>query len=381
MAKYKVDKKLFEQKILEEQLKQIELQGKYLKDEPLKRSEVDEYNKLQASGWVRNTLITLGVIFSTAVAMVVFVLLGNMLMTNGRTGEIGKYDLDSSDVYKSFIESEEDKKSKGEEYFLTEPTPDERLESGEIVRYKDYPVPGNLLAESGGNEQDIVYITYRFVWDDRTSSWIVGRSDSETIGHLTQTVTERWNSDRYELDSKPIDLNTLMTNWFKGQEDGWAKIMIERWFYTAWPLTLVLWLVFFLAMVGYVVILVVGIRYVIRTVIGLLRKAGYIASDFVTEVVDAVKSEIPVVESEEVKELDFSEMKNLVEQQMKSEKKYFEVETESDPSPKLEEKPVVVNTKKQDPQTVVEEKPVVEKTRDTTSTEKTAKDKVLDIFE
>jgi len=50
MARYKVDKKLFDQRILDEQLKQVELQSKYLKDEPLRRSEVDEYNKLKANG-------------------------------------------------------------------------------------------------------------------------------------------------------------------------------------------------------------------------------------------------------------------------------------------------------------------------------------------
>ena len=45
----KLIKKKFDEKLLEEQLRSVELQKKYLKDEPLKRSEVDEYNKLQ--GW------------------------------------------------------------------------------------------------------------------------------------------------------------------------------------------------------------------------------------------------------------------------------------------------------------------------------------------
>ena len=95
---YKVDKKKFDEKLLEEQLRSVELQKKYLKDEPLKRSEVDEYNKLQANGWIKNTLISLGVTFATAIAVVVFVLLGNMLFTNGRTGNVGAYNLNSSDI-------------------------------------------------------------------------------------------------------------------------------------------------------------------------------------------------------------------------------------------------------------------------------------------
>jgi hypothetical protein len=105
MAKYKVDKKLFDEKILEEQLRQVNLQSKYLKDEPLKRSEVDEYNKLKAGGWVRNTLITFGVIFATAIAFIIFVLLGNMLITNGRTGTVGRQNIDSRLVYSSFEDS------------------------------------------------------------------------------------------------------------------------------------------------------------------------------------------------------------------------------------------------------------------------------------
>jgi len=102
MPKYKVDKKMFEQRLLEEQLKQVELQTKYLKDEPLKRSEVDEYNKLKTGGWVRNTLITMGVVFATLIAFIIFVLLGNMLLTNGRSGNVGKYNINSIQLFEQF---------------------------------------------------------------------------------------------------------------------------------------------------------------------------------------------------------------------------------------------------------------------------------------
>jgi hypothetical protein len=373
MAKYKVDKKLFDERILQEQLKQVELQSKYLKDEPLKRSEVDEYNKLVANGWIKNTLISLGVIFATAVAFVVFILLGNMLMTNGRTGNIKDYNLNSAAIYEAFVQSD---------YIPEDPAapPTERL-----IMNVDYKIPGDLLAQAGGREQDIVYISYRLVWDSGVGDWIVGRDDDGTIGYLTQSVTERWNTNDYQLDSEKIDLNTLMTNWFKGQEDGWAKTMIEDFFYTAWPLTLVLWLVFLLSIAGYAVVLVVGVRYVIRTVIVILRRGGYIASDFVREVFDTVKSEIPIVETEVAEEIDFSEMKSRLEKKIKEEKTNFKPAEEEEEEEQIEvveeikPKKQVPVRKKTDEE--VEEEPEVKEPSRKMEKEKSGTEKVKDIFD
>lgn len=146
MAKYVVDKKLFDQRLLEEQLRQVDLQSKYLKDEPLMRSEVDEYNKLRSSGWVKNTLITLGVLSATAIAFVVFILLGNMLLTNGRTGDVGKFSLNSSDVYTEFVNDD-----------TIYPTPSLEVNHTETV---DYKVPSKFLLDPTHD----VYITYRLEW-------------------------------------------------------------------------------------------------------------------------------------------------------------------------------------------------------------------------
>ena len=381
MAKYKVDKKLFEQKILEEQLKQVELQSKYLKDEPLKRSEVDEYNKLQASGWVRNTLITLGVTFSTAIAVIIFILLGNMLITNGRSGNVGKVNLDSNEVYSSFLDSE----------FNLEPS-----QTPNAVVYVTYKVPykwdkGTLdLSDDITfllSQRDDVYVDYRLEWRQTgfdvnnapivgMGEWIVGRDPStNSIGSFTQSDTLGKDNDIYALDVKTVNLNRLMTDWFKGQEDGFAKTLIEDFFYTAWPLTLVLWMVFIGSIAGYTVVLVVGIRYVIRTVISVLRKAGYIASDFVTEVVDAVKSEIPIVESEEVKEIDFSAMRKQLTKTLEEERVLFEPkEDRKEPVSLNDEKTLSVKAEQVE-KPITE--PVVEKEK---TGEKTASDKILDIF-
>jgi hypothetical protein len=178
-----------------------------------------------------------------------------------------------------------------------------------------------------------------------------------------------------------------MTNWFKGQEEGWAKTMIEDFFYTAWPLTLVLWLVFILSIVGYAVVLVVGIRYVIRTVIVVLRRAGYIVSDFAEEVVDTVKSEIPIVQTDKVEEIDFTEMKNQLSKKIEEEKAKFkpvedevvEVAEETKPrkqsTPKSEVEVEVIEAVEEKPEPEVEEKPKkLEK-------EKSGADKVKDIFD
>lgn len=391
MARFKVDKKLFDERVLQEQLKQIELQGKYLKDEPLKRSEVDEYNKLQANGWVKNILISLGVIFSTVVAIIIFVLLGNMLITNGRTGQVGKISLDSAAIYEEFKNSRE-----------VDPEHSDYPENGKIdgeLKIIEHKVPNDTLINDtlisfGVKGIDRVTITYRLKWIQKYDSvtwlpviingenqgyWEVGRDPvTKTIGFLTQDLNTN-NSD-YQLDEKTVDLNTLMTNWFKGQEDGWAKTMIERWFYTAWPLTFVFWLVFILAIAGYGVVLVVGIRYVIRTIIVVLRRGGYIASDFVKEVVDTVVSEIPIVETEKVEEIDFTTMKNQLEKKLKEDKANFEPIGET-------EKPEVMVQQKPEKKVVVKPEPVEEpkETKEPEVTkklesEKSGTDKVKDIF-
>lgn len=75
-------------------------------------------------------------------------------------------------------------------------------------------------------------------------------------------------------------------------------------------------MVFLLVIVGYLVVMVVGIRYVIRTVIAVLRRAGYIASDFVTEVVDSVKSELPIVDEDQAEELDIVEVRKQVQKKL-----------------------------------------------------------------
>lgn len=388
MARYKVDKKLFDQKQLEEQLLQIETKSKYLKDEPLRRSEVDEYNKLMANNWVKNTLISIGVIAATAVAIIIFVLLGNMLMTNGRTGDIGKESIDSSVLYQSFEES------------ALYPEPALATSGSRVVTYK---VPYQWTDDNGTvdtiddvtytfllNSSDDVHVIYEFIWratleDDGSwvagnGEWIVGTTRTSgvtTIGFLSLRDDIGKNNDDYTLDVQKVSLNTLMTNFFVGQEDGWAKTLIKDFFYTAWPLTIVLWMVFIGVIVGYATLTVVGIRYVIRTIIVVLRKAGYIASDFAKEVVDAVRSEIPLVESDKVEELDFTEMKDRLEKKLKADKDKFKSEQESEDV--VEEVQLKKTTKKSPEPEVVAEEVTTEEVDP--GKDKSAKDKMMDIFD
>ena len=167
--------------------------------------------------------------------------------------------------------------------------------------------------------------------------------------------------------------------------------MIEDLFYTAWPLTLVFWLVFILAIAGYAVVLVVGIRYVIRTIIVLLRRGGYIASDFVKEVVDTVKSEIPIVEADRPEEIDFAEMKNKIAKKMEEERaKYKPIgeEDETEVVEKAEARPMrksaikelepeitEVEVEEETKEQKIEEKPKK------SEKEKSGTDKVNDIFD
>jgi len=46
-------------------------------------------------------------VFSTVVAFIVFALLGNMLITNGRTGDVEKENIDSAVAYIGFEDSEQ----------------------------------------------------------------------------------------------------------------------------------------------------------------------------------------------------------------------------------------------------------------------------------
>jgi hypothetical protein len=377
--KYKVDRKLFDQRILEEQLRQVELQSKYLKDEPLKRSEVDDYNKLKANGWVKNTLVSLGVLFATGVAFIIFILLGNMLITNGRSGNVGKYDIDSSALFEEF------KKDGG----LPTGTPADNDNKHYLII--TYEVPNREWIDDK-NTSDIsddesipfltdpnhdVYVIYEFSWNAQTEKWSEKKDAYGTIGMLSLTGDDNNN---YALDVRTVNLNKLMTDWFMGQEDGWAKTLIRDFFFTAWPLTLVFWLVFILAIVGYAVVLVVGIRYVIRTVISVLKKAGYIASEFVTEVVDTFKSEMPIVEVDKAKELNINEMREMLSNRLEESKLSLAKNTEIvvGTGPELENQKLSIapvseeNTKK--PLVARNEEAVSEKK------EKTAKDKMNDIF-
>ena len=401
MARYKVDKKKFDEKLLEEQLRSVELQKKYLQDEPLKRSEVDEYNKLQANSWIKNTLISLGVIFATAIAVIVFVLLGNMLFTNGRTGNVGKANLDSSIVYYSFMDSKE----YPEDPEGTDPT----------VIYVTYKVPYQWTSDDKGtdetsddtvhtlllNKTHDVYIDYRLEWRASSNEWVVGKDPlTRSIGSFTQSDQIGRDNRDYALDIKKTNLNNLMTDWFKGQEDGWAKTMIEDFFYTAWPLTVVLWMVFFLVVAGYLVVMVVGIRYVIRSVIGILRRAGYIASDFVTEVVDSVRSEIPIIDEDKAEELDLVAVRKQVQKKLAQddslgglpEYKFESEDNLEEDEPKKKESSAAslkeVKVKEEDKPVVKEDKPVVtaspepadEEPKEEKKKESKAQDKITDIF-
>jgi len=159
--------------------------------------------------------------------------------------------------------------------------------------------------------------------------------------------------------------------------------MIEDFFYTAWPLTLVFWLVFVLAIAGYAVVLVVGIRYVIRTVIVVLRRGGYIASDFVKEVVDTVRSEIPLVETDKVEEIDFTTMKNQLAKKMQEEKANFEPLEEEEIEVEVveETKPKKQGRAEQEVEVVQEVKVTEPEKPKKLENEKTGTDKVKDIFD
>jgi hypothetical protein len=133
------------------------------------------------------------------------------------------------------------------------------------------------------------------------------------------------------------------------------------------------------AIAGYAVVLVVGIRYVIRTVISVLRKAGYIASDFVTEVVEAVKSEIPIVETEAVEEISFVEMQHEVQKRLddikKSEAEKSIVEQEITPIKKSRVEGSTPAIKEPEVKQVQQEEVREEKPK------KDAVEKIKDIFE
>ena len=412
MAKYKVDKKKFDEKLLEEQLRGVELQKKYLQDEPLKRSEVDEYNKLQANGWIKNTLISLGVTFATSIAIVVFVLLGNMLFTNGRTGNVGAHDLNSSDIVAQV------KRDLGDELFkqptmLGEvkvdaatglPIYDENglpiyevlivttIDPKPIIyrvpfKTSDASDPNHVSKQLLMNENHEVYVVFFIEWRQNYDGankpdggeWLF-TDDDGSYGDFYKGRSLGRHNDLYELDIKKTDLNRLMTDWFLGQEDGWAKTMIQDFFYTAWPLTLVLWMIFFIVVAGYLIVMVVGVRYVIRTVISVLRRAGYIASDFVSEVVDSVKSEIPIVETEKVEEIDFTTMKNQLEKKLKEDKANFEpIGDTEEPEVVVQQKPERKVVAKQELVAEPEESKEPEAPKKL-ETEKSGTDKVKDIF-
>lgn len=139
-------------------------------------------------------------------------------------------------------------------------------------------------------------------------------------------------------------------------------------------------MVFFLVVAGYLVVMVVGIRYVIRSVIGILRRAGYIASDFVSEVVDSVKSEIPIVETEKVEEIDFTTMKNQLEKKLKEDKANFEpIGDTEEPEVVVQQKPERKVVAKQELVAEPEESKEPEAPKKL-ETEKSGTDKVKDIF-
>lgn len=403
MARYKVDKKKFDEKLLEEQLRSIELQKKYLQDEPLKRSEVDEYNKLQANGWIKNTLISLGVTFATAIAVVVFILLGNMLFTNGRTGNVGAYNLNSSDIVAQAKRDLAVELSEPPTFIKFDEVTGLPIYADGVFTVKNiirkpiiYEVP---FKTSDGkqllmDQNDEVYLIFYVEWIQKSGGgeWVFTPNESGSYGDFFVGGNHNY---LYELDVKKINLNKLLTDWFKGQEDGWAKAMIEDFFYTAWPLTLVLWMVFFSVVAGYLVVMVVGIRYVIRSIIGVLRRAGYIASDFVTEVVDSVRSEIPIVDKDEAEELDLVEVRKQVQKKLAQDDSFGGLpEYKFEPEDNLEEdvpkkkeskaealKEVKEEVKEEDkPVVTVRSEPVDEEPKEEEKKESKAQDEITDIF-
>lgn len=151
-------------------------------------------------------------------------------------------------------------------------------------------------------------------------------------------------------------------------------------------------MVFFSVVAGYLVIMVVGIRYVIRTVIGLLRRAGYIASDFVTEVVDSVRSELPIVDEDQAEELDLVEVRKQVQKKLAQDDSLgglpeykFESEDnlEEEDVPKKEESSAAsVKEVKEEVKPVddVVTEPVDEEPKEEKKKESKAQDQITDIF-
>ncbi len=150
-------------------------------------------------------------------------------------------------------------------------------------------------------------------------------------------------------------------------------------------------MVFFTVVAGYLIIMVVGIRYVIRTVIGLLRRAGYIASDFVTEVVDSVRSELPIVDEDEAEELDLVEVRKQVQKKLAQDDSWgglpeykFEPEDnleEDVPKQKESSAASLKEVKEEDkPVVTASPEPVDEEPKEEKKKESKAQDEITDIF-
>lgn len=327
MARYKVDKKLFEEKQLQDKLKQIELQGKYLRDEPLKRSEVDYYNKLQAASWAKSTLVSFGMLFVTLITFIILILLGNLLFTQGKSGVVDGFNIDSEQAWLAFQKSEQfpeaplsagvtdifyyelnydelnKKDSKGK-------TPIDKYFNGINPLHKDSDKVTILYKmKSEQSKSDIDNI----VW---TTTKVKG-----TYGTLLNESTETNWSITYVLDNKIKSKNftELLDGFYSTMPDGtWAKTIVSaRWLGNSMFLVFVLGILYFAVIIGYGMILVVGIRYVVKSIITLLRKTGYLVSDFAQELVSSVKDELPIIDTDPIEEVSFDDMKKQLEERLK----------------------------------------------------------------
>lgn len=380
MARYRVDKKAFEQKQLDDQLKQIQLQEKFLKDEPLKRSEVDKYTKLKVNSGIKNVLVSFGTIFATLIALIIFILLGALLFTKGRTGVLEGRNLDSREIYNKFIEGKEDPTDADRGSWSVEEY---------VLNSKDH----------GIEEHDTVIVIYKLYAERNTNDeleWKVDRING-SYGTLLVGGENDW-SVRYVLDNdtSKITFTQLLDNFYETMPDGtWAKALVSsRLLGSSAFLVVVLGIVYFGTIIGYLIVLVVGIRYIIRTVIAALRKAGYLVSDFADEVIGAVRDELPIVDEDQAEELDLVEVRKQVQKKLAQDDSLgglpeykFEpednLEEEEEDIPKKKEAPVasVKEVKEEDkPVVIADPEPVVEEPKEEKKKESKAQDEITDIF-
>lgn len=389
MAKYRVDKKAFEQKQLDEQLRQIQLQEKFLKDEPLKRSEVDKYTKLKVNSGIKNVLVSFGTIFATLIALIIFILLGALLFTRGRTGVLEGHNLDSGAIYQEFLKS-------------IDPPTDADRGSRRVV---DYALDSEVHGVEMNDTVIVIYNLYAEEFRNTNAElklrWKVDRING-SYGTLLVGDQKDW-SVRYVLDNDTakITFTQLLDNFYETMPDGtWAKSLVSsRLLGSSAFLVVVLGIVYFATIIGYLIVLVVGIRYIIRTVIAALRKAGYLVSDFADEVIGAVRDELPVVDEDRAEELDLVAIRKQVQKKLAQDDSLgglpeykFEPEDnleEDVPKQKESSTASLKEVKKEVKEEVKEEvkpvviaspEPVVEEPKEEKKKESKAQDEIADIF-